>query len=59
MIIIKFHEYYKDWIEVYKKGIVKQVTIVKYMATHKHLVRLVPDLELADFNKKNISKADE
>ncbi len=48
---ILFHEYYKNWIDVYKKGAIRSVTLQKYTMTHKWLVKLVPDLRLCDLSR--------
>ena len=42
-----FCEYYKKWITVYKKGAIRKVTMDKYLMTHQWLIKLVPDLTLA------------
>lgn len=41
-----FHIYYKRWIDVYKQGAVRPVTMQKYRMTHTWLTRLAPDLRL-------------
>lgn len=30
-----FYEYYKQWIEVYKKGAIRDATMAKYLMTQK------------------------
>ena len=47
-----FHEYFRDWTELYKVGAVKGVTLKKYQITHQRLVELVPDLTLVRLNRK-------
>lgn len=42
-----FCEYYEKWITVYKKGAIRKVTMDKYLMTHQWLLKLVPDLTLA------------
>lgn len=41
-----FHKYYKEWIELYKKGAVRHATLIKYELAHKHVKELCPDLHL-------------
>ena len=39
-----FCEYYKQWIDVYKKGAIRDATMAKYMMTLKWVEKLGPDL---------------
>lgn len=39
----RFCEYYKQWIEVYKKDAIREATLAKYQMTYKWVKRLVPD----------------
>lgn len=41
-----FHIYYERWIDVYKQGAVRPVTMQKYRMTHTWLIRLAPELRL-------------
>ncbi|RHW48888.1 site-specific integrase [Lactobacillus bombicola] len=36
---------------LYKEGAVRQVTLEKYYNNYKHLVRILPDLKMKDFNR--------
>ena len=38
-----FHEYYAQWIKVYKEGAIRKVTMDKYLMTHSWLKRLIPN----------------
>jgi integrase len=40
-----FCDYYAKWIDIYKKGAVRKVTMDKYLMTHKWLVKLIPRLK--------------
>lgn len=31
-----FCEYYQQWIEVYKRGAIREATMAKYLMTHKY-----------------------
>lgn len=42
-----FKEYYKDWIEVYKKGAIRDATMSKYQMTLKWIEKLIPDLTVS------------
>ena len=46
-----FCHYYERWIEVYKEGAVRGVTMGKYRMTQKWLTKLVPDLALIDLDR--------
>lgn len=46
-----FVSYYERWIEVYKDGAVRDVTMQKYRMTLKWIKRLVPSLRLCDFDR--------
>lgn len=47
----KFVDYYEQWISIYKKGAVRDVTLDKYKMALKWLQRLVPDLTIAEINR--------
>ncbi len=51
MTQIKLHAYFKQWMELYKKDAVREVTYAKYKLTHKNLQRLVPDLTLDELSR--------
>ena len=46
-----FCDYYWNWVMVYKKGAIRDVTLGKYIMTHKWLQKLAPDLLLRDLNR--------
>lgn len=46
-----FCDYYAKWIDVYKKGAVRKVTMDKYLMTHKWLIRLIPDLKMEELDR--------
>lgn len=47
-----FHEYFEEWIEVYKEGAIREVSLQKYYITHKHLKRLIPDLKIINLTRR-------
>lgn len=47
----RFCEYFERWIEVYKQGAVRSVTMRKYRMTQKWLARLAPDLMLDQLDR--------
>ena len=46
-----FCDYYLQWIEVYKKGAIRKVTLDKYFMTHAWLLKLAPYLQLCELNR--------
>lgn len=48
---VKLHEYFFQWIQLYKKGAVRTVTYQKYEMTHRQLVKLAPHLYLTDITR--------
>lgn len=47
-----FHEYYHQWMKLYKEGAVRKITYAKYQQTYKQLRKLVPNLRLCDLNRQ-------
>lgn len=47
-----FLEYFSEWIELYKVGTVKEVTLQKYYLAAKWIKIIVPNLKLAELNRK-------
>lgn len=50
------HRYFLEWVNLYKKGAVRPVTLNKYYGTHRWLLRLAPKLTLANLNKREYQK---
>lgn len=50
------HRYFLDWVNLYKKGAVRLVTLNKYYGTHRWLNKLAPKLTLAKLNKREYQK---
>lgn len=46
-----FHVYYKRWINVYKEGAIRKVTMNKYLMTHTWLKKLAPNLMICDLTR--------
>lgn len=46
-----FHAYYKDWINIYKDGAIRTVTMKKYQMAQRWLEQLVPNLKIKDLNR--------
>jgi len=48
---MRFSEYFRQWMETYKKGVVRDVTYRKYVMTYNHLLDICPELEAENLNK--------
>lgn len=48
---VLFTDFYKNWIDVYKTGSVRQVTLNKYLMTLTWIRELVPDLKIQDLSR--------
>lgn len=48
---ILFCDYYKQWINVYKEGAIRAVTMKKYDMAHQWLLKLVPDLLICNLDR--------
>lgn len=46
-----FCQYYRKWVNIYKAGAIREVTLKKYMLTCSWLERLIPDLKLSEMNR--------
>lgn len=46
-----FCNYYKQWIDAYKKDAIRDATLAKYRMTHKWVERLVPELKVSDLTR--------
>ena len=45
---MSFCDYYSQWVDVYKEGAIREVTMKKYKLTQAWLRKLIPDLRLSD-----------
>ena len=46
-----FYEYYKNWINVYKDGAVRKVTMDKYKLALSWLKKIIPNLKVCDMDR--------
>ena len=46
-----FSDYYKEWVDVYKKGAIRKATMDKYLMTQKWVEKLAPSLKVAEINR--------
>ena len=53
---VLFNEYYRNWIDVYKQGAVREITLNKYHMTSLWVDRLAPDMKICDLNRLTYQK---
>lgn len=46
-----FHEYFKEWVNLYKVGAIRPITLHKYYVTEQKIQELAPDLKIKDLNR--------
>lgn len=46
-----FADYYKKWVNVYKKGAIRKATMDKYLQTQKWVEKLAPQLQVSQINR--------
>ena len=46
-----FCEYYAQWVEVYKRGAIREATMAKYLMTQKWVEKLVPKLRVSELTR--------
>ena len=46
-----FYEYYAQWIEVYKKGAIREATLAKYLMTQKWVEKLIPTVKISELTR--------
>ncbi|MFK4879576.1 tyrosine-type recombinase/integrase [Lactococcus petauri] len=51
-----FSEYFEEWVELYKVGAVRPITLKKYYISQQHIEKLVPDLKVCDITRRSYQK---
>ena len=46
-----FSEYFQQWIDIYKKGAIREATMAKYRMTQRWIEKLMPELKVAELNR--------
>lgn len=46
-----FCEYYQQWVEVYKKGAIREATMAKYLMTQKWVEKLIPEVKVSELTR--------
>mgnify|MGYP002522400756 CR=1 FL=1 len=53
---ILLYEYYEEWVEIYKCGAIREVTLMKYKNTLRWMKQLAPKLKLKDITRTDYQK---
>lgn len=48
-----FHKYFEEWIDLYKVGAVRTVTLRKYRMTNQRIIELAPKLRMKNLNRQS------
>ena len=51
-----FCEYYAQWIEIYKRGAIREATMAKYLMTQKWVEKLIPELKVSELTRTAYQK---
>lgn len=51
-----FSDYFQNWVETYKEGAIRLVTMKKYRSTQRWLEQLAPKLRLYDLSRLTYQK---
>lgn len=46
-----FSEYFQQWIDIYKKGAIREATMAKYRMTQRWVEKLMPELKVSELNR--------
>lgn len=53
---IKFYKYFIEWVDTYKVGQVRPVTLNKYYLVAKKIKSIAPDLDLGDMTRADVQR---
>lgn len=51
-----FSDYFKQWVELYKKDAIRDATMAKYTMSQKWIERLAPDMKVCDLTRTRYQK---
>lgn len=51
-----FHKYFEEWIELYKVGSIRSITLEKYYMSLHWVAKLAPDVRLCDLDRRSYQK---
>ncbi|WP_407855319.1 site-specific integrase [Enterococcus hailinensis] len=53
---ILLHEYFEEWLELYKVGAIREITLDKYYITHQRIIELAPNLYLSEIDRRSYQR---
>ena len=53
---VLFYDYFKQWVDVYKKGAIREATMAKYMMSLKWVEKLAPELKISEMTRTAYQK---
>lgn len=51
-----FSTYYREWIQLYKVGAIREITLDKYWNTHQKIIELAPNLKVCEIDRSIYQK---
>lgn len=51
-----FHEYFEEWIELFKVGAIREITLQKYYMSLQRIEELAPNLKMNELDRKSYQK---
>lgn len=51
-----FHEYFEEWLELYKVGAIREITLNKYYMTLQKITELAPTLKVSEIDRRSYQK---
>ncbi|OQO71154.1 integrase [Enterococcus villorum] len=48
-----FHKYFEEWIELYKVGSIRSITLEKYYMSSQWVAKLAPNMRICDLNRRS------
>ncbi len=51
-----FHEYFEEWIELYKVGAIRDITLQKYYKSLQRIHELAPNLKMSELDRRTYQK---
>lgn len=51
-----FYEYFSEWIDLYKVGAVRDVTLSKYLMSLEHLKKIAPNVKISEMDRRMYQK---
>ncbi|MDU6524374.1 site-specific integrase [Enterococcus devriesei] len=53
---VLFYEYFEEWLELYKVGAIREITLDKYYVTYQKILELAPTLCLSELDRRSYQR---